>query len=131
MKPRFEKWELPEIKHGVLTKWNWCAYHPEKIKWGKFIDVGMFTFLNAKNGIDIGDYVQFGPHCDITTENTINGTGGKIIIMRHATFGAHATVIPRADGKPLIIGEHSHIGAYSLITRNVHGNAHIKPYTKW
>jgi len=62
---RFKKWKKPIIKEGKLTKYNWLVQYKKNLKLGYKIDIGAFTYINAKNGVTIEDYVQIGSHCTI------------------------------------------------------------------
>jgi len=123
---RFKHWKKPKIKDRVPTKYGWVVYHPEKLKLGKMTDIGYGTFINAQEGVEIGDYCQFGPYCVITSANTINNTYGKIVIMRNAVVGTHTTILPSVT-----IGEGAKVGAYCLITRDIMGMQTIHPFTRW
>ena len=84
------------------------------MKLGKMTDIGYGSFINAQEGVEIGDCVQLGPYVVITSANTINNTYGKIKIMRHVVIGAFTLILPNVT-----IGEGAKIGAHSIITRNV------------
>ena len=53
MEKRFNSWKRPRIKEGKLIKWNWVVQHKEKLKLGKYTDIGAFTYINAKNGVEL------------------------------------------------------------------------------
>jgi len=114
---RFKKWEYPEFDERGLTKWDWmCQYH-ENLKLGKYVDIGAFTYINAKYGVEIGDYVQIGSHCSIYSHSTIDNKKGKIIIKRNARIGSHSIIMPG-----ITIGENSIIGAFSFVNTNIPDN---------
>jgi len=114
---RFKNWEAPEIEHGKLTKWNWMVQHPSGLKLGKYTDIGAFTYINAKYGVIIEDYVQIGSHCSIYSESTIDGKTGKIIIKRNARIGTHSVIMPGVT-----IGANAIIGAFSFVNKNIPEN---------
>jgi len=89
-----KKWKQPKIKHNKLTKWNWMVGHPEKLRLGKNVDIGAFTYINAKYGVIIEDNVQIGGGCHIYSHNTINDTFGMIVIKEGACIGAHSVILP-------------------------------------
>ena len=62
----------PEIEHGVPTKWGWMVQHPENLKLGKYTDIGAFTYINAKHGVELQERVQLGSHCSIYSLSTID-----------------------------------------------------------
>lgn len=117
MGKQFKKWEYPEFDEKNLTKWNWmCQYH-KNLKLGMHVDIGSFTYINAKYGIEIGDNAQIGSHCSIYTISTIDNKKGKVIIKENAKIGTHSTVMPGVT-----IGKNSIIGAYSFVNKNIPDN---------
>ena len=79
---RFKEWKLPEIEDGVLTKWNWMVQHKDKLKLGYKTDIGTFTYINAKYGVIIEDFVEIGSHCSIYSISTIDNKKGKVILKK-------------------------------------------------
>jgi len=114
---RFEEWERPKIEHGKLTKWNWMVQYPDKLVLGKYTDIGAFTYINAKYGVEIGDNVQIGSHCSIYSESTIDERKGRILINKNAKIGSHCTIMPGVT-----IGENSIIGAHSFVNESIPEN---------
>jgi acetyltransferase-like isoleucine patch superfamily enzyme len=114
MKTRFKNWKPPEFDEKGLTKWNWmCQYH-EKLKLGKNTDIGAFTYINAKYGVEIQENVQIGSHCSIYSESTIDGKRGKVVIKKNAKIGSHSVIMPGVT-----IGENATVGACSFVNRDV------------
>ena len=113
----FKDWKAPEIQHGQLTKWNWLVQYPDKLKLGKYTDLGAFTYINAKYGVEIEKFVQVGSHCSIYSESTIDGKSGKVVIKRNARIGSHSLIMPGVT-----IGENAIIGAFSLVNKDVSRN---------
>lgn len=114
---RFEHWEMPQLEHGKLTKWNWMVQYPENLHLGKYTDIGAFTYINAKYGVIIEDYVQIGSHCSIYSESTIDNKHGKVVIRRNARIGSHSVVMPGVT-----IGENSIVGAFSFVNKDIPPN---------
>lgn len=115
---KFEKeWKTPEIENNKLTKWNWMVQNKENLILGKYTDIGAFTYINAKNCVEIQEYVQIGSHCSIYSESTIDSKGGKVIIKRNARIGSHSVIMPG-----VIIGENSVIGAFSFVNKEIPPN---------
>jgi acetyltransferase-like isoleucine patch superfamily enzyme len=114
---RFKNWKFPEIEHNKLTKYNWLVQYPENLKLGKYTDIGAFTYINAKYGVIIEDYVQIGSHCSIYSISTIDNKKGKVIIRKNARIGSHSVVMPGVE-----IGENSIIGAFSFVNKNIPPN---------
>ncbi|KUH33792.1 acetyltransferase [Thermococcus celericrescens] len=117
MSTKFIEWKPPKIQHGKLTRWNWMVQYPEGLKLGKYTDIGAFTYINAKYGVTIEDYVQIGSHCSIYSESTIDGKTGQVIIKRNARIGSHSVVMPGVT-----IGENSIIGAFSFVNKDIPPN---------
>lgn len=115
---RFKNWKNPIIKHGKFTKWFWVVYYPETFYLGKYTDIGIFTFINAKFGITINDFVEIGSHCVLYSENTIDKTKGNIILNKNVKIGSHTVILPNVE-----IGENSIIGANSLVKKNIPKNS--------
>lgn len=116
-----QKWFLPYIEHGKLTKWNWCVYHPKHLELGNNVDIGMFTFINAKCGVIIEDNVQIGGGCKIYSENTINNMKGQIIIRKNAKIGANSVILPGVE-----IKENTLIPALSVVYQDKEGVIRVK-----
>jgi acetyltransferase-like isoleucine patch superfamily enzyme len=117
MEKRFTNWKKPKIKEGKLTKWNWMVQHKENLKLGKYVDIGAFTYINAKNGVIIEDNVQIGSHCSIYSISTIDKKEGKVVLKKNCKIGAHCVIMPG-----ITIGENSVIGAHSFVNRNIPPN---------
>ena len=113
----FKDWKVPEIKHGQLNQWNWLVQYPDTLEIGKYTDIGAFTYINAKNGIEINDFVQIGSHCSLYSESTIDGKSGKIIIGKNARIGSHSLIMPGVT-----IGENAVVGAFSFINKDIPKN---------
>ena len=114
---RFDNWKLPEIKDGVMTKYNWIAQHIEQFELGYKTDIGAFSYINAKYGVVIEDYVQVGSHCSLYSVSTIDNKEGKVHLKKNCKIGSHSTVMPNVT-----IGENSIIGANSLVLEDIPDN---------
>ena len=96
---RLKKWKKPKFKHvtGSLykTKWNWYVTCPENLELGKNVDIGIFTYINARYGVRIGDNVQIGSHCAIFSDDTERGLQSEIIIEEGVCIGSHSVILPK------------------------------------
>lgn len=111
---RFTDWQQPSFDETGMTQWNWmCQYH-ENLVIGANSDVGAFTYINAKHGVVIEEEVQIGSHCAIYSDNTIDGTSGRVVIKKGAKIGSHTIILPGVT-----IGEGAKIGAHSLIKSDI------------
>jgi acetyltransferase-like isoleucine patch superfamily enzyme len=111
------KWEKPEITHGQLTKYNYIVQYPENLKIGNDFDIGEFTYINSKFGIEIQDLVQIGSHCSIYSNSTIDDKHGSVILKKNCKIGTHSTIMPN-----ITVGENSVIAAYSFVNKDVPDN---------
>ncbi|MDH3678090.1 MAG: acyltransferase, partial [Nitrosopumilus sp.] len=84
---------------------------------GKNFDIGTFSYINSRYGIEIQDFVQIGSHCSIYSESTIDNQKGPVILKKNCKIGTHSTIMPK-----VIIGENSIVGAYSLVKNNIPDN---------
>ena len=112
-----KKWIKPEIKHGILTKYNYIVQYPEGLKLGKNFDIGTFSYINSKFGVEIGDLVQIGSHCSIYSHSSIDDKKGKVILQKNCRIGTHSTIMPNVT-----IGENSIIAAYSFVNKSIPKN---------
>lgn len=117
MNNRFKEWEYPEIKEGKLTKYNWMIQHKENLKLGFKIDIGAFTYINAKFGVVIEDFVEIGSHCSIYSVSTIDDKKGEVILKKKCKIGSHSVVMPGVT-----VGENSIVGAFSFVNQDVPDN---------
>ena len=117
MGERFKDWVPPKIDDGKPTKWNWIVKHKDNFKLGLKTDIGAFTYINAKNGVVVEDFVQIGSHCSIYSVSTIDNKSGKVLLKRNCRIGSHSLVMPGVT-----IGENSIIGAFSFVNKDVPDN---------
>ena len=111
---RFSHWKPPVIEHGKPTVYNWVVQYPDGLKLGRRTDIGAFTYINARHGVDIGDEVQIGSHCSIYSVSTIDGKTGPVVLGRKACVGAHSVIMPGVT-----IGENAVIGAMSFVNKDI------------
>jgi len=111
---RFEDWQYPVIEDGKLTRYNWMVQHKEHLDLGYKTDIGAFTYINAKYGVTIEDFVQVGSHCAIYSVSTIDDKSGPVKLKKNARIGSHSTIMPGVT-----IGENAVVGAHSFVNRDV------------
>lgn len=114
---RFANWKCPEIEDGKLTKYNWIVQHIDGFKMGFATDIGAFSYINAKYGVEIEDEVQIGSHCSIYSVSTIDNKQGKVTLKKNCKIGSHSTILPNVT-----IGKNSIIGANSLVISDIPDN---------
>ena len=90
------------------------AQHRELLKIHGSADIGAFTYINARFGVEIEKAVQIGSHCSIYSHSTIDNKKGKVTIKEGARIGSHCTVMPGVT-----IGEDSLVAAHSFVNKNV------------
>jgi acetyltransferase-like isoleucine patch superfamily enzyme len=114
---RFQKWKPPSFDRKGMTPWNWMCQHHTHLKIGKYVDIGAFTYINAKRGVILEDYVQIGSHCSLYSVSTIDDKAGKIVLKKNSRLGTHSVVMPGVT-----IGENTIIGAYSFVNTDIPDN---------
>jgi acetyltransferase-like isoleucine patch superfamily enzyme len=114
---RFKHWEYPQIEDGKPTKYNWVVQHTSKFKLGYKTDIGAFTYINAKHGVLIEDFVQIGSHCSIYSISTIDNKEGQVKLKKNCKIGSHSVVMPGVT-----VGENSIVGACSFVNSDIPDN---------
>ncbi len=117
MQERFGTWKPPEIEDGKLTQWNWMVQNKDGLTLGVRTDIGAFTYINAKHGVEIQDEVQIGSHCSIYSLSTIDGKRGRVVIKKRACLGSHSVVMPGVT-----VGTSSIVGAFSFVNHDIPDN---------
>lgn len=117
MKNKFAKWQQPKIIEGKPTKYNWLVQNVTGLKLGAMTDIGAFTYVNAKYGVEIDELAQIGSHCSIYSVSTIDNKHGRVRIKRNACVGSHSVVMPGVT-----IGENSVVGAFSFVNKDIPDN---------
>ena len=112
-----QKWKKPIIKHSKLTKYNYIVQYPESLKLGNNFDIGTFTYINSKFGVEISDNVQIGSHCSIYSHSTIDNKKGPVILKKNCKIGTHSTIMPNVT-----VGQNSLVAAYSFVTKDIPKN---------
>ena len=111
---RFKDWKLPSIQEGKLTKWNWVVQNTKNLKIGYRVDIGDFTYINAKYGVTIEDEVQVGSDCSIYSISTIDNKVGPVILEKNCRIGSHCVIMPNVR-----VGKNSIIGAFSFVNTDL------------
>jgi acetyltransferase-like isoleucine patch superfamily enzyme len=114
---RFEEWEYPEIEEGKPNKYLWVVQHKEQFELGYKTDIGAFTYINAKYGVNIEDFVQIGSHCSIYSISTIDNKKGRITLKKNCKVGSHSVIMPGVT-----IGKNSIVGAFSFVNKDIPDN---------
>tara|TARA_B110000438_G_scaffold264927_1_gene277911 strand:- start:173 stop:556 length:384 start_codon:yes stop_codon:yes gene_type:complete len=112
-----DKWIKPIIEDGKFTKYNYVVQHSENLKLGMHFDIGSFTYINSRFGVEIQDYVQIGSHCSIYSHSTIDSKQGPVKLMENCKIGTHSTIMPNVT-----IGKNSVVAAYSFVTKDIPDN---------
>jgi acetyltransferase-like isoleucine patch superfamily enzyme len=114
---RFTDWEYPEIEDGIPTKYHWIVQNKDRFALGYKTDIGAYTYINAKHGVVIEDYVQIGSHCSIYSISTIDNKEGRVLLKKGCKIGSHSIIMPGVT-----VGENSLIGAFSFVDKDVPAN---------
>jgi acetyltransferase-like isoleucine patch superfamily enzyme len=120
MSERFKEWQYPEFDKAGLTKWHWMCQYSGNLTLGKNTDIGAFTYINARYGVEIQENVQIGSHCSIYSWSTIDNKQGKVTIKKNARIGSHSLIMPG-----ITIGENAVVGAFSFVNRDVPDNTMV------
>lgn len=115
---RFAEWQYPEIVEGKPTKYNWVVANVDGLELGYKTDIGAFTYINAKNGVLIEDYVQIGSHCSIYSVSTIDNKEGQVLLKKNCKIGSHCVIMPGVT-----VGENSVVGAFSFVNQDIPDDA--------
>lgn len=107
-------WEPPVYDDNGRTKWGWMVQHRDHFVTGDHVDIGAFTYINARFGVRLGDNVQIGSHCSIYSHSTIDEKQGEVVIGDRACVGAHSVIMPGVT-----IGEGAVVAACSFVNRDV------------
>ena len=108
------KWSPPVFTNDGMTEWNWMVTKPENLRLGKHTDIGAFTYIQASQGVTIGDNVQIGSHCSIYSVSTIDGKQGKVRIGAGARIGTHSVIMPG-----ITVGKNAVVGAFTFVNRDI------------
>jgi acetyltransferase-like isoleucine patch superfamily enzyme len=111
---RFSGWQFPEIEEGKTTKYNWMVQNVQNFQLGYKTDIGAFTYINAKNGVTIEDFVQIGSHCSIYSVSTIDQKQGPVLLKKNCRIGSHSIVMPGVT-----IGFNAVVGAFSFVNKDI------------
>lgn len=84
---------------------------------GKGTDIGAFTYIQAQEGVEVGEFAQLGSHCSVYSVSTIDNKKGKVVIGRNARIGSHSVIMPGVK-----IGPNSVVGAMSFVNRDLPAN---------
>jgi len=77
-------------------------------------DIGAFSYINAKYGVTIEEYVQIGSHCSIYSVSTIDEKNGPVRLKKGCRLGSHSVVMPGVT-----VGENAVIGAFSFVNKDI------------
>jgi acetyltransferase-like isoleucine patch superfamily enzyme len=117
MNNRFKNWKYPKIQEKKLTEYNWMVQHKENLELGYKTDIGAFTYINAKYGVTVEDFVEIGSHCSIYSISTIDNKKGKVILKKNCKIGSHSVVMPGVT-----VGENAVVGAFSFVNKDIPDN---------
>jgi acetyltransferase-like isoleucine patch superfamily enzyme len=86
----------------------------EHFKLGYRTDIGAFSYINAKYGVTIEDFVQIESHCSIYSVSTIDDKSGPVILKKNCRIGTHSVIMPGVT-----VGEDAVVGAFSFVNQDV------------
>jgi acetyltransferase-like isoleucine patch superfamily enzyme len=114
MGDRFDGWQYPDIVDGQPTKYNWVVQNLDGFELGYKTDIGAFSYINAKYGVTIEDFVQIGSHCSIYSVSTIDNKQGTVVLEENCRIGSHSVIMPGVT-----VGKNAVVGAFSFVNQDV------------
>lgn len=102
------------MEDGKMNEYLWVVKNLENFHLGYKTDIGAFTYINAKHGVFVEDYVQIGSHCSIYTHSTIDDKKGPVHMKKGCRIGTHSVIMPGVT-----IGAGSIVGACSYVNRDI------------
>jgi UDP-2-acetamido-3-amino-2,3-dideoxy-glucuronate N-acetyltransferase len=113
-------WHYVHVREGAVIGTNCiighCAHVGKDVKVGSNVKMG--NNVSLFEGVTVEDNVLVGPHVVITNDLRPRSIGEwhviKTFVRKGASIGANSTVICGVE-----IGEHSMVGAGSVVTRSV------------
>jgi acetyltransferase-like isoleucine patch superfamily enzyme len=117
----FRKIFRQNSKVGWAIHHTSTVIHPEKIVRGKNVFPGDSpgNYIQAKNGIEIGDYTNIGPNVGIISanhnllNNSKHDSGLPVKIGKHCWIGMNAMILPE-----VILGDYTIVGANAVVTKS-------------
>ena len=109
-----EEWIKPEFNEFGMTQWYWRVVNHENFTLGDKVEIGSFSVIDAKYGVEIQDNVKIGWNCTIMSNSSIDGKKGKIVLEKNCNIGANSVVFPNVK-----IGRNAIIGANSLVNCDI------------
>jgi acetyltransferase-like isoleucine patch superfamily enzyme len=114
---------------GLAMRSHVSILFPERMVVGEHVGIDEFSFIEARGGLKIGDYVRIAPHAVIVTSKKTwsrrdvpiklqTVSNQPVEIQDDVFIGAHSTIIG-----PCTIGKGSVIGAGSVV------KGIVKPYS--
>jgi acetyltransferase-like isoleucine patch superfamily enzyme len=106
---------------------NWAIHYTSTVVEPKKIEKGINVFpgdspgnyIDASNGISIGDYTNIGPNVGIISinhnkiDNNAYEISSPIIIGKFCWIGMNAVILPG-----VVLGDHTIVGAGSIVTKS-------------
>ena len=101
----------------VPTPWGWVVRRPEKFSMPDkkgLCDISYGTYIQAEEGVEIGEDVKIGGYCLIYSVSTIDNKRGKVILEDGCKIGSYSTIMPGVT-----VGKNAVVGAYSFVTQDI------------
>lgn len=113
------------LRHNV--KVPWAIHHTSTIKCPEMLKKGIGVYpgdspnvyINALNGVEVGDFTNIGPSVSIISanhnlvNNEVYDTAEPIRIGKHCWLGSHAVVLPK-----VVLGDFTIVGAGAVVTKS-------------
>ncbi len=113
------------LRQNASVKWaihhTSVVIHANRIKRGKHVFPGDSpgNYIQAKNGIEIGDFTNIGPNVGIISanhdliDNSQHTPALPVIIGKNCWIGMGAVILPE-----VVLGDYTIVGANSVVTKS-------------
>lgn len=113
------------LRQNSAVKWavhhTSVVIHPEKIKRGIHVFPGdsPCNYIQARNGIEIGDYTNIGPNVGLISanhdlfDNSQHAVAKPIVIGKNCWIGMGAVILPEVE-----LGDYTIVGANAVVTKS-------------
>jgi len=106
--------DLSGNRRGRADRIQQVRPEPSNFRLGYKTDIGAFTYINAKYGVTIEDFVQIGSHSSIYSVSTIDQKQGQVLLKKNCRIGSHSVVMPGVT-----VGENAVVGAFSFVNVDI------------
>ena len=99
-----KEWIKPEFNEFGMTQWYWRVINHENFTLGDKVEIGSFSVIDAKYGVEIQDNVKIGWNCTIMSNSSIDGKKGKVVLEKNCNIGANSVVVSDIPSNSIVAG---------------------------